>query len=175
MQGKSNTETKYRQLYIAYAQKHTVAETARRYRISRKTVHKWLKLWDGTRESLESRSRRPHSSPRQHTDEELRSIRRRKKQCGWQDIVQAYQLSVERDGYSRSYGSYKNMAMKLKGAKGEEEENEEAKAIPASGVHRAKGADGREACTDGMHRKRAEILSIHGSRRVQPMDVSGDV
>ena len=58
---------------------------------------------------------------------------------------------------------------------GEEEENEEAKAIPASGVHRAKGADGREACTDGMHRKRAEILSIHGSRRVQPMDVSGDV
>lgn len=56
-----------------------------------------------------------------------------------------------------------------------EEENEEAKAIPVSGVHRAKGADGREACTDGMHRKRAEILSIHGSRRVQPMDVSGDV
>ena len=61
------------------------------------------------------------------------------------------------------------------GSEGEEEENEEAKAIPASGVHRAKGADGREACTDGMHRKRAEILSIHGSRRVQPMDVSGDV
>ena len=56
-----------------------------------------------------------------------------------------------------------------------EEETEEAKAIPASGVHRANCADGREACTDGMHRKRAEILSIHGSRRVQPMDVSGDV
>ena len=127
MEGKSNTETKYRQLYIAYAQKHTVAETARRYRISRKTVHKWLKRWDGTRESLESRSRRPHSSPRQHTDEELRSIRRRKKQCGWQDIVQAYQLSVERDGYSRSYGSYKNMAMKLKGAKGKKKKTRKPK------------------------------------------------
>ena len=49
------------------------------------------------------------------------------KQCGWEDIVQAYQRSVERDGYSRSYGSYKNMAMKLKGAKAKKKKKKKPK------------------------------------------------
>ena len=117
LQRKSSTEAKDRQRYLEYSLKHGKAAAARRYRVSRKTVHKWSKRWDGTVASLEGRSRRPHHSPRKHSEEELRLIRRRLKQCKWTDLTLAYQLLVERDGYQRSYGSFKQQASKLKGTK----------------------------------------------------------
>lgn len=117
MQRKSSTEAAYRQRYLDYSLKHGKAAAARRYRVSRKTVHKWSKVWDGTASSLEDRSRKPHHSPRKHSEEELRQIRRRLKQCKWTDLTLAYQLLVERDGYQRSYGSFKQQAAKLKGTK----------------------------------------------------------
>lgn len=117
LQRKSSMDAAYRQRYLDYSLKHGKAAAARRYRVSRKTVHKWNKLWDGTAASLEDRSRRPHNSPRKHSEEELRFIRRRLKKCKWTDLTLAYQLLVERDGYLRSYGSFKQQAAKLKGKK----------------------------------------------------------
>lgn len=117
MQRKSSTGAQYRQRYLEYAAKNGITEASRRYRVSRKTIHKWQKRWDGRKESLEDRSRRPHRSPRKHSEEELRKIRRRLKQCKWTDLVLAYQLLVTRDGYTRSYGSFKQIAAKLKGQK----------------------------------------------------------
>ena len=113
MQRKSSTEAKDRQRYLDYSLKHGKAAAAKRYRVSRKTVHKWLSRWDGTAASLEDRSRKPHHSPRKHSEEELRQIRRRLKQSKWTDLTLAYQLLVERDGYQRSYGSFKQQAAKL--------------------------------------------------------------
>ena len=117
LQRKSSTEAKDRQRYLDYSLKHGKSAAARRYRVSRKTVHKWNQRWDGTTASLEDRSRKPHHSPRKHSEEELRQIRRRLKQCKWTDLTLAYQLLVERDGYQRSYGSFKQQAAKLKGTK----------------------------------------------------------
>ena len=48
-----------RQRIVKYAQKHSVTETAIRYKVSRKTVYKWLSGYDGTASSLEDRSHRP--------------------------------------------------------------------------------------------------------------------
>lgn len=117
MQRKSNTAEKYRQRYLEYAMTHNVTETSRRYRVSRKTIYKWRKRWDGTKESLSAQSRRPKTSPRKHTEQEERQIRKRLKQCRWTDLILAYQLLIERDGYTRSYGSFKHIAAKLKGLK----------------------------------------------------------
>ena len=117
LQRKSSTDAAYRQRYLDYSLKHGKAAAARRYRVSRKTVHKWTQRWDGTVTSLENKSRRPHHSPRKHSEEELRQIRRRLKQCKRTDLTLAYQLLVERDGYHRSYGSFKQQAAKLKGKK----------------------------------------------------------
>ena len=117
LQRKSSTDAAYRQRYLDYSLKHGKAAAARKYRISRKTIHKWSNLWDGTTASLEDRSRRPHHSPRKHSEEELRQIRRRLKQCKWTDLTLTYQLLVERDDYQRSYGSFKHQAAKLKGTK----------------------------------------------------------
>ena len=106
-----------RQRMIKYAAKHSVTETAIRYKVSRKTVYKWLSRYDGTTVSLEDRSHAPKNSPRKHTEKELKQIRHRLKLHHWTDLLLAYQELVERDGYARSYGGFKRVASKLKAAK----------------------------------------------------------
>jgi len=109
----------YRQRIVKYAQHHYVTETAIRYKVSRKTVYKWLSRYDGHVSSLEDRSHRPKNSPRKHTEKELKQIRFRLKRHKWTDLLLAYQELVERDGYTRSYGGFKRIAAKLKSAKPE--------------------------------------------------------
>ncbi len=112
------TQEKYqRQRMVKYAQNHSVTETAIRYKVSRKTVYKWLERYDGTVNSLLDRSHRPKTSPRAHTEQELKQIRRRLKKYKWSDLLLAYQELVERDGYTRSYGGFERIATKLKAAK----------------------------------------------------------
>ena len=112
-------EAHARQRYLKYFLKHKNAtETAIRYKISRKTLYKWLKRYDGTWQSLVEQSRRPHSSPRAHTSEEIRQIRRLAKKHNWEDLILAYQEMREKYGYMRSYGGFKRIVSKLKAAKG---------------------------------------------------------
>ena len=112
------TQQKYqRQRMVKYAQKHSVTETAIRYHVSRKTVYKWLKRYDGSTESLEDHSHRPKNSPRKHTERELKQIRRRVKKYKWRDLLLAYQELVEIDGYTRSYGGFKRIVAKLRDQK----------------------------------------------------------
>ena len=106
-----------RQRMVKYAQKHPVSETAIRYKVSRKTVYKWLSRYDGTLASLEDRSHRPRTSPCSHTEKELRQIRHRLKKHRWTDLILAYQELVEKDGYTRSYGGFKRIAAKLREGK----------------------------------------------------------
>jgi len=65
-------EAYYRQRVLKYAAKHGVTKTAERYRMSRKTVHKWKKRYDGTVESLKDRSRAPLHSPLKQKEWEIR-------------------------------------------------------------------------------------------------------
>ena len=112
-------EAHARQRYLKYFLKHKNAtETAIRYKISRKTLYKWLKRYDGTWQSLVEQSRRPHSSPRAHTAEEIRQIRRLAKKHNWEDLILAYQEMREKYGYRRSYGGFKRIVATLKAAKG---------------------------------------------------------
>lgn len=111
-------EAHNRQRMLMYFESgHSATETALRYHVSRKTVYKWYKRWDGTWKSLVDRSHRPHRSPRAHTEEEIRLIRRLAKKHRWRDILLAYQEAVEK-GYSRSYGGFKRMVRKLFEEKG---------------------------------------------------------
>lgn len=106
-----------RQRMMKYRRGHSISQTAIRYETSEKTVKKWWKRWDGTPGSLEDWSRRPKTSPRQSTPEELRHVRRVLKKHRWQDLLLAYQELCERWGYDRSYGGFKRIAAKLKGNK----------------------------------------------------------
>lgn len=111
---KDTQEAAFRQRVLEYQKKgHSVTDTANRYHISRKTVHKWRNRWDGTRESLKDRSRKPRTSPRKQTDEEIKLVKRQAKKHKWRDIILAYQDARER-GYSRSFGCFSKTVRKLR-------------------------------------------------------------
>lgn len=63
-------EAYFRQRALSYANHHGKSEAARKYHVSRMSIHRWSKRYDGTVESLLERSSRPHSHPRQHTVQE---------------------------------------------------------------------------------------------------------
>lgn len=112
------SQQKYqRQRMVNYSQKHSVTETAIRYGVSRKTVYKWKERYDGSTASLVDHSHKPKNSPRKHTEQELKQIRRRVKKYKWTDLLLAYQELVEKDGYTRSYGGFKRVVSKLKSQK----------------------------------------------------------
>ena len=59
-----------------YRQSKDVDFVLRRYHISKASLMRWSKLYDGTKESLMPKSHRPHSQhPNAHTEEELSWIR----------------------------------------------------------------------------------------------------
>lgn len=103
----------FRQRMIKYLKNHTVTETAIRFKVSRKTVYKWLKRYDGTLKSLEDRSHRPHRSPKAHTKEEIKNIIKCIKKHK-NDLILAFQEMIEKYNYTRSYGGFKRFVSKLR-------------------------------------------------------------
>ena len=99
---KITQEAHFRQRVLRYAAEHGVSASANRHRLSRKTVHKWKKRYDGTLESLKDRPRTPHHFPRKQTAEEEKLVRRyARKYRG--DLLLGYEKACAH-GYKRSYG-----------------------------------------------------------------------
>lgn len=91
-----------------------IASVARMYRISRISVYRWQHRYDGTVESLYERSHRPHSHPKQHTQEELELIKRVWSHNKGLGLVCLHMILEMRHGYTRSVCSL-NRAMKVLG------------------------------------------------------------
>lgn len=92
---------RYRQALIKYAEKYGVTKAAVRYHTNRQYIYRWKKRYDGTLQSLEDRSHRPHSHPNQHRPEEIRLIenmRRRNPNAG----LVVFWVKLRQRGYSRS-------------------------------------------------------------------------
>ena len=68
----------------------TVRDIIRRYKVSKASLMRWMRRFDGTRESLRTRSKRPRTPhPNAHTDEEIRHIenlRRRNPNIGLSEL-----------------------------------------------------------------------------------------
>ena len=102
----------HRQRMVKYYSKHGGTKTALRYRVSRKTVYKWVKQYDGTLDSLKDKSHRPHSHPNQHSEAEIEQIKRYINRNGRKDLLLTYQKLIEK-GYTRHYGSFKRVVNRL--------------------------------------------------------------
>ena len=105
-------EAYYRQRVLKYAAKHGVTRAAERYRMSRKTVHKWKRRYDGTVESLKNRSRAPLHSPLKQSDWEIQLVQRYAKKYP-RGLLLGYE-KAQKSGYARSYGCFKRTASKLR-------------------------------------------------------------
>lgn len=107
-------EMKYRQRVVEYAIKHNNnADAARRYDTSRQQVQRWRKKYDGTILSLANKSRRPHSHPNQHTEDEIEIIREKYRYHKHEGLGQVYRKCRDA-GYKRSYESMCKQIKKLK-------------------------------------------------------------
>lgn len=109
--GMVTQEAYFRQRVLKHAAKHGVTAAAIRYHMSRKTVHKWKKRYDGTVESLQDLPRTPHHFPRQQTADELKLVKRYAKKCKGDPLL-GYE-NASKHGYHRSYGCFKKTARKL--------------------------------------------------------------
>ncbi len=56
-------EARFRQQVVEYAKKHNKTATAIRFRVSRQSIWRWEKRYNGTWQSLQEKSHRPHHSP----------------------------------------------------------------------------------------------------------------
>ena len=76
---------KRRQAIVKYAKRYGVSKSSYRYNVSRPTIYKWMKRYDGHLGSLKDESRRPHHHANQHTEaelEQIRNMRRRNPNAG---------------------------------------------------------------------------------------------
>ena len=94
----------FRQSVVHYSQRNSVFSAIRKFGVSRATIYRWRKMYDGTLSSLAERSRRPQSHPNQHTPEELKLIsdmRRRNPEAG----LVVFWVKLTLRGYKRSIPS----------------------------------------------------------------------
>ena len=70
----------FKQSVVEYSLKHGVTEAAKRYKQHRKTIYRWIEKYDGTRQSLANKTRRPHHHPNEHTELEIIMIKKYKAQ-----------------------------------------------------------------------------------------------
>ena len=93
-------DMKFRYSLMKYVEKFGVSKACRKYNKCRSYIYFWKARFDGSIESLACHSRKPHSHPNQHTEEELiliRNMRRRNPKLG---IVELW-ARLRNRGYTR--------------------------------------------------------------------------
>ena len=93
-------DMKYRYSLMKYAEKYGVSRTSRKYNKTRSYIYFWRKRFDGSIESLACQSRRPHSHPNQHTEQELKLIRDMRRRSPELSVVELW-ARMRKRGYTR--------------------------------------------------------------------------
>lgn len=97
-----------------YRSGHPIDFVCRRYHISKASLMRWNRRFDGTRESLESVSHRPKSPhPNAHTEQELKWIRDYHRRNPHISVCELYGRLRTDKGYSRHPGSLYRVFVKL--------------------------------------------------------------
>ena len=94
----------FKQSVVEYSLKYGVTEAAKRYKQHRKTIYRWRERYDGTRKSLVNKSRRPHSHPKAHTEEEIKMIKKYRAHNKTDGLVVLW-VKLWQNGYTRSITS----------------------------------------------------------------------
>lgn len=97
-----------------YRREKDISFVCRRYHISKASLMRWNKLYDGTKESLLPKSHKPHSiHPNAHTEEELTWIRNYHRRNPNISICELYGKLRQDKSYSRHPGSLYRVFVRL--------------------------------------------------------------
>lgn len=97
-----------------YRKEGDISYICRKYKISKASLMRWNKIYDGTKESLIPKSHRPHRQhPNAHTEEELKWIRDYHRRNPNISINELYGKLREEKAYSRHPGSLYRVFVRL--------------------------------------------------------------
>ena len=97
-----------------YRQTKDIGFVCRRYHISKASLMRWNKQYDGSRESLAPKSHRPHTQhPNAHTEQELRWIQNLHRRNPNISVSEMYGKLREKRAYSRHPGSLYRVFVRL--------------------------------------------------------------
>ena len=123
MKNSISQKAKYKQSVVKFSFKYGVKKAAIKFNECERTIYRWRKRYDGSLESLEDRSRRPHTHPKQHTAEEIKLIKDYKRKNKNTGLVVLW-VKLREVGYKRTVqglyhvmrrlGIYKKVASKRK-------------------------------------------------------------
>lgn len=102
----------FRQSVVTFSFRNSVQSTINRFNISRATLYRWRKKYDGTPKSLLDKSKRPHHHPNQHTSQELKLISDMRKRNNHLGLV-VFWVKLRQRGYSRSITSLWRVLQRL--------------------------------------------------------------
>lgn len=102
----------YKQSVVEYSYRNGVTKAAIKFKMHRKTIYRWREKYDGTAKSLLNKSRRPHSHPNQHTEEEIKKIKDYKYKNKDTGLVVLW-IKLKRAGYTRSITSLYRVMQRL--------------------------------------------------------------
>ena len=104
---------RYRQSVLLFFFRCGLQTTLNKFNVSRASLFRWKKRYDGSQQSLMDYSRRPHHHPNQHTSDEIKLIsdmRRRNPNDG----LVIFWVKLKQRGYSRSVPSLWRVLNRLK-------------------------------------------------------------
>lgn len=172
-------ETKLHAVEI-YRQTKDISFVCRRYHISKASLMRWNRAYDGTRESLQNKSHKPHTShPNAHTEQELKWIcdyhrrnpnisvfrlRTVRQVAGRQSLPPSSRFPIPRIRPSRIQEETRIHKEKVQTHRN----------IRYTDLYRRKMANGCQICAECLLFRQgwAEILSIYGHRGSVPETVS---
>lgn len=94
----------YKQSVVKYSYRNGVTKAAIKFKMHRKTIYRWREKYDGTAKSLKNKSRKPHSHPKQHTQEEIKLIKDYKYKNRDTGLVVLW-VKLRQAGYTRTITS----------------------------------------------------------------------
>ena len=92
---------KFKQSVIKFSLKFSVAYAEKKFNVNRRTIYRWIKRYDGTLESLQDYSRKPHHHPNQHSNEEIKLIKDYKNNNKDTGLVVLW-VKLRKAGYTRT-------------------------------------------------------------------------
>ena len=97
-----------------YRETKDIGFVCRRYHISKASLMRWNKQYNGTKESLLPKSHRPHTPhPNAHTEEELKWIRDYHRRNPNISVNELYGKLIQEKAYSRHPGSLYRVFVRL--------------------------------------------------------------
>lgn len=97
-----------------YRQTRDIDFVLRRYHISKASLMRWNKKYDGTKASLEDKSHKPHTPhPNAHTEEELKWIMNYHRRTPNISVCELYGKLLNEKGYKRHPGSLYRVFVRL--------------------------------------------------------------